>query len=330
MKKKLTIFLCAFLVLTSLTGCKVSKLKIAYTAYPVGYIINRLAQDRVDTVSLQDNTIIQRAQINSTYKEDIKDADLIVHIGQLEPYLSLYLKDIRNSKIEMIDLSSKNSIYDFQRYTTEMVSGSEVVAQTDYYIGDAFKTIDKNEKDLFLWMDPIAMTSMAKEIRDWLIKNYAEDKVFFEENYKALESDLVRLDAEYQTLKLDKLVPKFVSMTASFGNWQKAYGVQVYPVILSKFGVLPTPEQLAIIKERVLKDGVKTMVVEPNMTEDMRSLCANIAKEWDLTTVELSNLSSLTQGQIDSNKDYLTIMYENLAVLETIAIQNLPASAPEK
>ena len=28
-------------------------------------------------------------------------------------------------------------------------------------------------------------------------------------------------------------------MTASFGNWQKTYGFQVYPVILAKYGALP-------------------------------------------------------------------------------------------
>ena len=40
---------------------------------------------------------------------------------------------------------------------------------------------------------------------------------------------------EIRSMKNQKSI-RFVSMTASFGNWQKTYGFQVYPIILSKYG----------------------------------------------------------------------------------------------
>ena len=108
-------------------------------------------------------------------------------------------------------------------------------------------------------------------------------------------------------------------MIASFGNWQKTYGFQVYPVILSKFGALPNDEQLDLIKTRIKNDNVKYIVYEPNMTPDMIELFNNLEEELKLTRVELSNLSSLTQSQKNDGKDYISIMYENLSVLETMA-----------
>ena len=40
--------------------------------------------------------------------------------------------------------------------------------------------------------------------------------------------------------------------------------------------------------------------------------------ELGLIRVDLNNLSSLTSAQSEGNKDYLTLMYENLAALETM------------
>ncbi|MGB4613207.1 MAG: zinc ABC transporter substrate-binding protein, partial [Erysipelotrichaceae bacterium] len=192
-----------------------------------------------------------------------------------------------------------------------------------YYRGEEFENIDINSKDLFLWLDPIAMLSMSKDIRDYLISTYPDNKTLYEENYRLLEADLVRLDAAYQSLATKVTASnkeiKFVSMTASFGNWQKTYGFQVYPVILSKYGALPTREQLEIIKTKIINDKVKYIVYEPNMSLDMIELFNEFVEELGLTRVELSNLSSLTSSQENDGKDYLSIMYENLSVLETMA-----------
>jgi len=177
-----------------------------------------------------------------------------------------------------------------------------------------------------LWTDPISMVSMAREIKNWLQQKYPEDAAYYEENFEELESNLILLDAQYislsNRLKEENKSIKFVSMTASFGNWQRTYGIQVYPVILSKYGVLPNDQQLEAIKQRIREDGVKYIVNEPNMTEDMKALYDELVDELGLKTVELSNLSSLSVTQQSENMDYLSIMYENLAQLEVMASAN--------
>ncbi|MFV0552752.1 MAG: metal ABC transporter substrate-binding protein [Anaerorhabdus sp.] len=333
MKKKLILSLILVLMLTALTGCDVKKMQVAYTVYPVGYLANRLVGDKLQVVSVQNDEIVQRATLVDNYLDILDLSQTLFHIGSLEPYLSVNSKEIKDSKVKTNDLSVLNAIYKFQRYTPINVDGSITYIESAYYKGEPFANVDSYEKDLYLWMDPIAMLSMAKDIEKWLSSTYSENSSVFKENLEALEKDLVQLDAEYQKLAT-KLINenkeiKFVSMTPSFGNWQKAYGIQVYPIVLSKYGGLPTDEQLKIIKDRIIADNVQYIVYEPNLPEDMVQMLETLEKDLGLKRVTMSNLSSLTTSQQEENKDYISIMYENLATLESMAT-DIPVAVQSK
>lgn len=319
--------------LSFLTGCKPLKTKVTYTVYPVGFLIERLARDTITMESIQEDGIVQRAQIKKDYKEILEDAAVLFHIGQLEPYLTTHSKDITAAVDSDVDLSTMNAVYDFQRYTPVIVGEEVTYVETPYYRGDVFQTIDVNEEDLYLWIDPIAMLSMSKDIVSWLKNTYPDNAAIYDENLTRLETDLINLDAQYQALATSNILNnkalRFVSMTASFGNWQKTYGFEVYPVILSKYGVLPNEQQLEIIKAQIVEDGVKYIVYEPNMTEDMIALFNQLQEELNLTRVELSNLSSLTKEEDEAGMDYLSVMYENLKVLETMTVDRNVAVSEE-
>lgn len=324
MKKFLIKYLSLMMLVLTLSGCNVERTTIAYTVYPIGFLVNRLTGGSVTAESVQDEAIVQRATVKSDWQNILSRAQVFLHIGQLEPYYSMYSADFNAMVPNQIDLSVLNAVYDFRRYTELITDGEITYLESPYYRGDAFNLIDTDSKDLYLWMDPIAMLSMAKDIRSWLISTYPDERHNIEENFETLENDLINLDAQYQALATANLVNnreiRFVSMTASFGNWQKTYGFQVYPIILSKYGALPNEEQLALIEKRIQEDNVRYIVYEENMTEDMVELFNRVQEDLSLTRVELSNLSSLTGGEESSGKDYLSIMYENLAVLETMAV----------
>lgn len=304
-------------------GCANVKTKVAYTVYPIGFLVERLTNGQVMSESIQTDEIVQRATIEPNYKEILEDSAIFMHIGDLEPYLGMYKEDITAIQQRQLDLSIMNAVYNFERYTEVITDGESTFIETPYYKGDAFKTVDIDNRDLYLWLDPIAMLSMAKDILEWLDLTFPDDSKMFHENFEKLETDLINLDAQYQAMatsnEANNRVIRFVSMTASFGNWQKTYGIQVYPAILSKYGALPNKEQLELIEQRIKSDGVKYIVYEPNMSEDMLALFDHLEEDLNLTRVELSNVSSLTQEEVESGKDYLSMMYENLSTLQTMA-----------
>ncbi len=327
MKKFFKLIICIILIFVS-SGCeKISKTNISYTVYPIGFALNRIIQNKIDVVSIQNNKIVQNSSIDDNYKQILDKSLYLFHIGDLEPYFKVYKNEIKETKVKVIDMSNL-AIYNFKRYTLFYVDGSSNFVESNYYSSDLFDNLDIPEKELFLWLDPISMISIAKDMTDILASNYAEESSFFNDNYKKFEEELINLDAEYQklsnSLKKNNKVIKFVSLTNSFGVWQKTYGFQVYPVSLSKYGILPNEKQLEVIKKKIAEDNVKYIAYEPNMTEEMKVVFEKLETELNLTRINLSNLSSLTETQINDNKDYFSIMYENLTVLENIATDSIP------
>src|SRR5690554_5746309 len=301
-----------------ISGCTTQRPLICVSNYPVSYLVERIGGDRADICTLNEGGIIQQAQVVDDYQQLIDEAELIITMGQLEPYWELIRNEARSSSAEILDLVSSTAVYEFKRYTQVSAGNDLVYIESNYYDGIAFDMIDTYDMDPVLWMDPIAMTSMGRMIRDWFIAYYPEDQRFFNDNFAQLENELVRLDSEFQIFKNRNLNAGFVSITPSFGNWQKAYGVQVYPIILSRYGALPNDRQLELIKEKITQDGVKYIAFEPNLPSELRTLYNQLKDELDLTQVNISNLTTLTQTDINDGKDYFTIMYDNLSFLESM------------
>lgn len=316
---KIKLFLVSVLALFLVSGCEEKNPSIATTVYPVQYLVERIGGDDVTVSNITENTMIQRAQIKSSFQDILKDSDALFYIGGLEPYMDLYVDDIRDTGVDMVDLATKSAIYKFERYTSTTIDGITAGTEGPYYEGEEFANLDTYDADPMLWMDPVAMTSMASDIRDYLVQKYPQYKDIFDENYDALELDLARLEADFQAIPDGKMNISFVSMTPSFGNWQKSYGIKVYPVTLSKYGALPTSDQLAAIKKRIKSDHVRYIAIEQNLSEDMEKLQQQLIDELALIPVNLNNLSSISGEDKKASKDYLTIMYDNLKALESIA-----------
>ena len=316
-----------------LTGCSSVKQYTAYTIYPIGYLLNRIAGNRINAISIQNNTLVQTANIIPNYDEVLSDSSVLFHIGDLEPYMDLYSDQIKELGVDLSagDLSILNCLYEYKRYTPVVVDGKVSFVEGPYYEGDIFNEIDAYDLDPFIWLSPSGMYCMAKDVYEYLSNNYVEQSAFFAENYKQVADELIALDASYQALaaklvKENKTI-KFVSMTGSFGCWQKDFGFQVYPVCLSKYGALPSDAQLEAIKTRIKNDDVRFIAYEPNMPDEMLQLMVALEDELGLKRVTLHNISSLTASQIESGKDYLSLMYENLSVLDSIATSSAPSGA---
>ena len=316
MKKKV-LCLCCMLMMSMLTACSPSTPNICTTSYPVTFLVEHIGADYVDVCNISENTMIQRASIKSDFKEQLEDADALFYIGGLEPYMDIYREDIRDSKVNMVDLGTRSAVYRFQRYTSALLDGNRVYTESAYYQSDAFRYVDQYDHDPNIWLDPMAMSSMGSTIKDYLVAQFPEYTKVFEENYAALQYELALIDSEFQEVSAAGSI-KIVTMTPSFGYWQKPYGIGVYPVSLSRFGALPNEVQLEVIKQRIKDDGVRYIAYEANMPKDMVALFDELKSELGLTRVDLSNISSLSKEQQEANKTYLTLMYENLDALNAL------------
>lgn len=300
---KMTLCLCLFLM--TLCGCRATHDQVLVTCYPLQYLVEQIAQDRVSCVLLSENTLIQRAQIRDDYQELLAQSDALLYLGGLESYYEAYADEITDSRIEQVNLVDQLGNFPFLRY-------GENNETQPWYAGDAFDDVDMYYSDPTLWMDAVTMCGMAACIRDYLSERYPAYAQEFADNYDALEIALSKLDARYQQLREKQI--RVAVMTPNFGHWQN-YGIQVYPVCLSRYGALPDDEQLSVIIETLREDGVQYMAIEENLPQDMIDLRLQIINELGLTPVPLNNISSLSDAQQRAGKNYLTLMQENLNVL---------------
>ena len=306
-----------------LVGCSNTKHYVSYTIYPIGYLLNRIGGNKITSTTIQTNNIAQLANVVDGYKDILNDSMVLFHVGNLEPYMDIYDEDIKETEVPVIDLSTLNALYEYKRYTPVIVDGKLNYVEGEYYDNDIFNEINTYDLDPFIWLSPIGMYSMAKDVNEYLSGNYFEQSDYFNQNFEKLGDELIALDAAYnalstQLVKQNKTI-KFVSMTGSFGCWQKDYGFQVYPLCLSKYGALPSNEQLEFIKQKIKDDGVEYIAYEPNMSSEMANLFTQVEEELGLKRVTLHNISSLTQSQMETGKDYMTLMYENLSILQNMA-----------
>ena len=314
MKKKTIIALIIAMLTCCLTGCVNQRATVTTTIYPVKYLIEQLAGDRVDVEYISTDEFIQRAEMVPKYKDILERTTLFIYVGELEPYMDVFESEIMSYKFEILNLANLSAVNKFKRYTTVTVNNTTVTTESDYYNSDLFDMVDMYDKDPFIWLDPIAMASMASTIKDWLQSYYPEDSLIFENNFKTIQANMVRMDAEYQSLK--NLNVKLVTVGCTFGNWQKPYNVQVFPLVMSKYGVLPSDEQLAFIKKTIVENDVKFIVRDETLPDDMMALYEQVRDELKLKEISLSSLSKLSDEDKDKNKDYMTIMYDNLISLE--------------
>lgn len=311
--------LCLVLLLMfpMLNGCQRTQYQVLVSCYPLQYLVEQIAGDRVSCQLLSEDVLIQRAGIRDNYEELLNQSDALFYIAPLESYYEIYTDEITSSALDKVNITDQLGSFPFQRVTTTINNGVESKVTTSYYVDSAFRDIDTYYSDPTFWMDAITMNGMASCIRDYLCERYPVYAEEFEQNYADLEYRLTTLDAQYQDLKNHDI--SIAVMTPNFGHLQDAYGVEIYPICLSRYGVLPNEEQLAVIRETLVEEGVRYMAVESNLPQDMIDLRLQLISELGLIPVSLSNITTLTQVQKDRGSDYLSLMQENLAVLQSIA-----------
>ena len=145
-----------------LAGCMSFRSYVAYTVYPLGYIIDRITGGVIESKSIQSDSLVQVATILDDYEDILRNSNYLFHIGDLEPYYDIYEEDILNTGVEVVDVSELNTIYKFQRYTMVNVDGVEEFIESPYYNSDLFNMTDVNENDMMLWIDPIGIRGFGK------------------------------------------------------------------------------------------------------------------------------------------------------------------------
>ncbi|MBC2186526.1 zinc ABC transporter substrate-binding protein [Listeria sp. FSL L7-0253] len=311
MKKSYLIVLAALLsVLLLLTGCSDSsdtktssdKLTVYTTVYPLQYLTEQIGGKYVDVHSIYPPGSDAHS-FEPTQKDMMKiaDSDLFFYIDLgMEGFVDKAEKTLANEHVTFVPAAEKLDL------PTDPVAAEE----RDHESEEEHEHGDINPH---VWLNPVYMEQMATVVKDKLIKEMPDQKETFEKNYQAVEEKLKTLDQDFRTVTSAAKQKDFVTAHAAYSYWETEYKLHQIPIAGVSTSDEPSQKKLKSIVEKIEAEKIPYIMLEQNTNSKIADV---IQQETNTKTLTLHNLETLTQKDIDNNRDYLSIMNDNLKALK--------------
>jgi zinc transport system substrate-binding protein len=164
--------------------------------------------------------------------------------------------------------------------------------------------------DPHFWLDPTRLADAADAVAARLGELDPEHAEEFTADAADLRADLEQLDGEFAASLQACDNHHLVTSHAAFGYLAERYGLHQMSVSGLSPDTEPNPGTLADIATAVRDEGVTTVFTETLVSPDTAKA---VAAEAGATTAVLDPLEGLAE---DADGDYLSVMRENLSVLE--------------
>lgn len=171
--------------------------------------------------------------------------------------------------------------------------------------------------DNHLWMDPVRMKEMAKNVLNSLVELKPQDREFFENNYNNYAARLDELDSKYAN-ELSKFKKKhFVTFHGFLNYTADRYGMKQVAVIATSPGKQPDPKHIAEVVDILKSKGVKVVFAEPQFSPKASEL---IVSEIGGKITVIDPIGSLEDPERNT---YINNMETNLkGLVEAFKLEN--------
>lgn len=165
--------------------------------------------------------------------------------------------------------------------------------------------------DPHFWLDPTLLARTATAFGKAMQKTDPDHAADYRRNTAALLKRLAALDTETREALADCRIRTLVVSHDAFEYFGRRYGLTVDAIAGLSPDAEPSAKRLSELADLVRKDGVTTIfsetLVSPRVAE-------TLAGEAGVRTAVLDPLEGLAKG---SEKDYLSVMRENVKALRT-------------
>lgn len=286
MKKIKLLFVILGVIL--LSGCNITKdsmedIEIYTTLYPIKYLINSLYGTN--------------GTINSIYPSGVDVNDFELSDKKLKEY-------------SKTDLFVFNSLDRDRDIAVKMINENKNLKVIDVSMG---MTYDNNIEEL--WFNPYNYLMMAENTKNGLLEYVSNPYLIsntegtgIEDKYEVLKYDLSRLDADIkESISLAKY--KTVVVDSNLFKYLEKYNLNVISL-----------EENEELNENTI-DEVKKLIRNGNIKyiysagSETNNTCKNLINTYNLELVTINTMNSIDGGITNSNENYITIMNNNLELL---------------
>lgn len=282
--KKIGSLIMLGILLISVTGCfkrdSFEDIDIYTTAYPIEYITNYLYGEHSTIHSIYpDGVDIKTYKLTDKQIEDYSKTNLFIFNG---------LSDEKNYVIPMVNKNHNLKIID-----------TSLSMEYNYEVEE-------------LWLDPSNFLMLTQNIRNGL-KEYINNHYLKNEintKYNELKIKVSEIDA---TLKLmaENSENKTIVVSSDLYKFLEKYNFNI--ISLEENDNL-TDKTIEEVKNMIYRGEIDYIFVKEG--EKISDTIQAIKQETNVELVELHSIANLTEVQKKSNKDYLSLMNENIDLLK--------------
>jgi zinc transport system substrate-binding protein len=169
-----------------------------------------------------------------------------------------------------------------------------------------------NSFDPHIWLDLENAIKIAEGIKNTYIKADKTNRKYYEKNCEILVKQLKLLDEKYKKNLKNVKSKNIVTAHAAFRYLAKRYGLTQIPISGIDSHSEPSSAYMVKLVNFIKENNIKVIFVEPATSKKLATV---IAKEADVETMVLNPLGTLTREEVNANKNYLSVMEENLQTL---------------
>lgn len=275
------------------------KIRVYASIYPVYDFAKNIGVDKIDLMQMTPAGAEPHDwEPSAKLMAEMEKADVFIYNGAgMEPWAEKLTGSINNDRLIVVNASEGIDLLDAEGHE-EGHEGEDNHEHSQY--------------DPHVWLDPVNAIKQVGNIKDALKRADEKNKDFYEENYIDFVKRLEALDKKYKDELNQYTYREIVVAHAAFGYLFKRYGLKQVAVR----GVNPQEEPGAakmveitnLIKEKKIKYIFFETLTNPKLSEVL-------ARESGTKTAVLNPIGGLTEEEIKSGKDYISIMGDNLNAL---------------
>jgi zinc transport system substrate-binding protein len=283
MKKIISLIFLAT-VIFSLTGClkrdNLEDIDIYTTAYPIEYITQRLYGEHSNIYSIYpDGVIIDDYSLTDKQIKDYSKASMFIFNGLSKEKDYVVPMFNYNKNIKIIDTTLTLG------YTNE---------------------IDE------LWMDPSNALMLAQNIctgfKEYINNHYLKNEI--DANYEQIKIDMSNLDAKLK-LMIESASNKTIVVSNDLFKFLEKYD---FTVISLEENDNLTDKVVEDVKQMIKNKQISYIFLKQN--EEVNNTIKKIQAETNVELVHLHSLANISENERNANKDYISLMNENMELLK--------------
>lgn len=294
MKKLIWLSLLSILILSACQSEQTNKeetegLHIYTSIYPIQYIVEEIADEEANVESIYPPGVDAHTYEPSS-KEITKLAkgDAFIYLGkEMESFAETTADTLKSQDITLLEIGQNDSLFETE-------------------------TAD-NDLDPHIWLDPLRMIEMGEMIKEELIELEPDQEAAFEENYQAFQEEMEALDDSFTETLENKEQKDILVSHAAYGYWEERYDIKQIAISGLSSSDEPSQKELTEIADIAKEKNIHYVIFEASTSNKTAEI---IQDSIGADKLSIHNLEVLTEEDIEKDRDYPSIMKDNLDVLE--------------